>query len=164
MLPLRIMRSRPNPGWSTSSMTAPSWPAISTCPKIAPRRPLLSRFTAADGKPAAAPFTITGARFARNGYALFAVDYRLAKQGAHIPPPCTTPKRRLSSWAKAAEFDIDPDRIVLMGDSAGGYLAALLALAGDQLTSAYGDDPYAAKPINVKAVVGFYGIYDMLAQ
>ena len=38
-----------------------------------------------------------GPFLARNGYALFAVDYRLAKQGAHIPPPCTTPKRRFSS-------------------------------------------------------------------
>jgi acetyl esterase/lipase len=40
----------------------------------------------------------------------------------------------------------------------------MLALAGHQFTSAYRDDPNAGTPINVKAVVGFYGIYDMLAQ
>ena len=105
-----------------------------------------------------------GPFLARNGYALFAVDYRLAKQGTY-PAAVYDAKAAIQFVrAKAAEFDIDPDRIALMGDSAGGYLAALLALAGDQFTSAYGDDPYAAKPINVKAVVGFYGIYDMLAQ
>ena len=36
--------------------------------------------------------------------------------------------------AKAAEFGIDPDRIGLMGNSAGGHLSALVALAGDQFT------------------------------
>src|SRR6185437_9879529 len=36
--------------------------------------------------------------------------------------------------------------------------------AGDQFTSAYGNDPNAATPANVKAAVGFYGVYDMLAQ
>jgi len=51
-----------------------------------------------------------------------------------------------------------------MGDSAGGYLAAILALAGDRFASEYKDDANAAVPIDVKAVVGFYGIYDMLAQ
>jgi acetyl esterase/lipase len=53
--------------------------------------------------------------------------------------------------------------IGLMGDSAGGQLAALLALAGDQFTSAYHDDANAAAAVQVKAVVGFYGIYDLLA-
>jgi acetyl esterase/lipase len=43
-------------------------------------------------------------------------------------------------------------------------LAALLALTGDRFTSAYRDDLHAATDINVKAVVGFYGIYEMLAQ
>jgi len=66
--------------------------------------------------------------------------------------------------AKAASFDIDPDRIGLIGDSAGGHLACLLALAGDQFTTAYRDDANAATPANVKAVVAFYGVYDMMAQ
>src|SRR4029079_18266040 len=34
----------------------------------------------------------------------------------------------------------------------------------DQFTSAYRSDPNADTPANVKAVVGFYGVYDMLAQ
>lgn len=52
-----------------------------------------------------------------------------------------------------------------MGDSAGGqHLAALLALAADRFTEAHGVDAKAAIRMDVKAVVGFYGIYDMLAQ
>jgi dipeptidyl aminopeptidase/acylaminoacyl peptidase len=39
-----------------------------------------------------------------------------------------------------------------------------VALAGDQFNSAYRDDANAAVPANVKAVVGFYGVYDLLAQ
>jgi acetyl esterase/lipase len=66
--------------------------------------------------------------------------------------------------ARAAEFDIDPDRIGLMGASSGGQLAALTALAGDQYTSAYRDDANAAVAADVKAVVVFYGVFDMLAQ
>ena len=66
--------------------------------------------------------------------------------------------------AKAAEFDLDPDRIGLIGDSAGAHLAALVALAGDQYASAYRDDANAAVPANVKCMVGFYGVYDMYAQ
>jgi acetyl esterase/lipase len=53
-----------------------------------------------------------------------------------------------------------------MGDSAGAHLAGLVGLAGSEplFSSAYRDDPNAAVPVNVKAVVGFYGVYDMLTQ
>ena len=105
-----------------------------------------------------------GPFLARNGYALFAIEYRLGKAGAY-PAAVYDAKAAIQFVrAKAGEFDIDPDRIGLMGDSAGAYLAAMLALAGDQFTSAYRNDPRAGIPIDVKAVIGFYGIYDMLAQ
>jgi acetyl esterase/lipase len=66
--------------------------------------------------------------------------------------------------AKASEYDLDPDRIGLIGDSAGAHLASLVALAGDQFNTAYRDDANAAVPTNVKCVIGFYGVYDMHAQ
>jgi acetyl esterase/lipase len=105
-----------------------------------------------------------GPFLARNGYALFAVDYRLGKPGRY-PAAVEDAKAAVQFVrARAEEFHVDPQRIGLMGDSAGGHLAALLALAADRFTEARGDNPDAALPIGVKAVVGFYGIYDMLAQ
>jgi acetyl esterase/lipase len=105
-----------------------------------------------------------GPFLARNGYAVFAIEYRLGKPGVY-PAAVYDAKAAIQFVrAKAADFGIDPDRIGLMGDSAGGHLSALLALAGDQFTAAYRDDPNAATPANVKAVVAFYGVYDMMAQ
>ena len=105
-----------------------------------------------------------GPFLARNGYALFTVDYRLGKPGRY--PAAVQDARAAVQFvrAKADEFHIDAERIALMGDSAGGHLAALLALAADRFTAAHGDDANATIPVDVKAVVGFYGIYDMLAQ
>jgi acetyl esterase/lipase len=111
-----------------------------------------------------ASYRYWGLFLARNGYAVFAIDYRLGKPGVY-PAAVYDAKAAIQFVrAKAAEFDIDPDRIGLIGDSAGGQLAALIAVAGDQFTTAYRDDANAAVPANVKAVVGFYGVYDMLAQ
>jgi acetyl esterase/lipase len=105
-----------------------------------------------------------GPFLARHGYAVFAIEYRLGKPGVY-PAAVYDAKAAIQFVrAKAATFDIDPDRIGLIGDSAGSHLAALLALAGDQFTTAYRDDPNAATPANVKAVVAFYGVYDMMAQ
>jgi acetyl esterase/lipase len=54
----------------------------------------------------------------------------------------------------------------MIGDSAGGHLSALVALAGEEplYSSEYKSDPNASVSSKVKAVVGFYGVYDMLAQ
>jgi acetyl esterase/lipase len=105
-----------------------------------------------------------GPFLARNGYAVFSIEYRLGKSGVY-PAAVYDAKAAIQFVrAKAVAFGIDPDRIGLIGDSAGGHLAALVALAGDQFTAAYRDDTNAATPANVKAVVAFYGVYDMLAQ
>ena len=105
-----------------------------------------------------------GLFLARNGYAVFAVDYRLGKDGKYPAAVYDTKAAVQFVRAKAADFNLDPDRIGLIGDSSGAHLAALVALAGDQFNSAYRDDATAAVSADVKLVVGFYGEYDLFAQ
>jgi acetyl esterase/lipase len=109
-----------------------------------------------------------GPHLAKNGYAVFAVSYRLSKPGAKTFPGAVYDVKSAIQFvrANAAQLGVDPDRIALMGDSAGAHLVSLTALAGDEplFSSEYRSDPHAATPANVKAVVGFYGVYDMQAQ
>lgn len=105
-----------------------------------------------------------GLFLARNGYAVFAIDYRLGKDGVYPAAVYDAKAAVQFVRAKAADYDLDPDRIGLIGDSAGAHLAALVALAGDQYNAAYRDDGNATVAANVKALVGFYGVYDLHAQ
>ena len=105
-----------------------------------------------------------GPFLARNGYAVFSIDYRLGKVGTYPGSVYDLKAAIQFVRAKAAELGLDPERIGLMGDSAGAHLAALVALAPDQFEAEYRGDPNSAVSSNVKAVVGFYGAYDMLAQ
>ncbi|MDQ2805992.1 MAG: alpha/beta hydrolase [Chloroflexota bacterium] len=64
------------------------------------------------------------------GYAVAAVDYRLAPRYPW-PAPINDAKCALRFLrSHAAQYQIDPDHIGVWGDSAGGHLAALLGLAG----------------------------------
>jgi acetyl esterase/lipase len=105
-----------------------------------------------------------GLFLARAGYAVFSIDYRLGKSGTYPRAVYDTKAAIQFVRAKAADYNLDSDRIGIIGDSAGAHLAALVALAGDQFNSAYRDDANADVPANVKAMIGFYGVYDMLAQ
>ncbi len=122
------------------------------------------------GWQAGAPSTYQywGPYLAKNGYAVFAISYRLSKPGAKSYPQAVYDVKAAIQYvrANAAELGVDPARIGVMGDSAGAHLASLVALAGDEpiFSSDYRNDPHAATPANVKAVVGFYGVYDMHAQ
>ena len=105
-----------------------------------------------------------GPFLARNGYVVLSIDYRLGKAGAYPGAVYDVKAAIQFVRAKASDLGVDPDRIGLMGDSAGAHLVALMALAGNEFFSAFRDDPHAAAAANVKAVVAFYGVYDMLAQ
>jgi acetyl esterase/lipase len=105
-----------------------------------------------------------GLFLARAGYAVFAIEYRLGKPGVYPAAVYDTKAAIQFIRAKAAELDLDADRIGIVGDSAGAHLASLVALAAEQYTSTYRDDANAAVSANVKCVVGFYGVYDMHAQ
>ncbi len=113
-------------------------------------------------------YTNWGNYLARNGYAVFAIEYRLMKPGVKSWPGAVYDTRAAVQFlrAEAAEFGLDAERVGLIGDSAGAHLSALAALAGKEplFSSQYLSDRHAATPAEVKVVVGFYGVYDMLAQ
>jgi acetyl esterase/lipase len=105
---------------------------------------------------------------ARNGYAVFAIRYRLAKPGAGSYPAAVYDVKAAVQFvrAKAAELGFDPTRVALAGASAGAHLASLVGIAGSepQFSTQYRDDPNAAVPADVKVVISYYGVYDMQAQ
>lgn len=113
-------------------------------------------------------YTHWGHYLAKHGYAVFAIDYRLMKPGFSPWPGVVGDCKEAVRYvrANAGELDLDPERIGLIGNSAGAHLAALVALAGDEPLFAADDrgDRYAATPPHVAAVIGFYGVYDMAAQ
>jgi acetyl esterase/lipase len=92
-------------------------------------------------------------RVAAAGFVVVAADYRLSGE-ARFPAQLEDVYRALD-WviANGAEHGADADRILLWGDSAGGHLACLAALA------AMGETPRA----QIRGVVAWYPITDLPA-
>jgi acetyl esterase/lipase len=108
-----------------------------------------------------------GPYLAARGYVAFAIDYRLSS-----PTQSTWPQALLDCKAAiqylrgdAAELGIDPERIGVAGDSAGGALAALLGTTQDmpEFANKYPHDTYGAVSTHIKAAVPVYGVFDMMA-
>jgi acetyl esterase/lipase len=66
--------------------------------------------------------------FTARGFCAFVVSYRLTSNGYVLPVPLLDARRAIQAVrANAREYFINPNRIVLIGFSAGGHLAALAA-------------------------------------
>src|SRR5436190_3058667 len=82
----------------------------------------------------------------QTGMAWFTIDYRLAPK--HPYPAARVDVESAVQWVKAnaRQYKVDPNKIVLMGESAGGHLVNLVGVKND---------------VGVAAVVCFYGPIDM---
>jgi acetyl esterase len=80
------------------------------------------------------------------GIAWFSIDYRLAPQWKH--PAAAEDVEAAVRWvqANAKQWNVDPKRLALMGESAGGHLVAFVGARGK---------------VKLKAVVDFYGPNDL---
>ncbi len=94
--------------------------------------------------------------FARNGYVVASIEYRTSNE-APFPAQlmdCKSAIRYLRAHAK--EYCIDPDRIFVMGESAGGTMACLLGTTADHPEFEQGD--WLDYSSAVQGVVDFYGV------
>lgn len=92
--------------------------------------------------------------FAKRGYAVAGVDYSTLP-ATRWPEQITEVRAAIRFLrARAKEFQIQPDNIALMGESAGGYLAALSGLLGDACQWDSGEN--LDQSAGVKAVVPWY--------
>ena len=98
-------------------------------------------------------------RFARKGYVVAVVEYRPSTV-APFPAQVTDTKSAIRFLIKnATTYSIDPDRIVLWGDSSGGHTAAMTGVTLDDPNLS--EESPVDEPIRLKAVVDFYGPIDV---
>lgn len=94
------------------------------------------------------------------GYAVASMGYRYSSE-AKFPAQVEDCKAAIR-WlrANAARFALDPERFAVFGESAGGYLAAMLGTTGDVKEFDVGEN--LDQSSRVQAVIDFYGPTDFL--
>jgi len=94
---------------------------------------------------------------ASHGWVCISADYRLSPR-ATFPEPLIDLKHALR-WIReqGPAYGVDPDFVVVTGGSAGGHLAALVALTTNDPAYQPG---FEHVDTSVRACVAFYGVYD----
>jgi acetyl esterase/lipase len=107
-----------------------------------------------------------GTYLAERGFALFATDRRHFQLHEPAFPGVIEDFQAAVRYVRshAAELNIDPQRIATMGDSSGGYIAALAGLVGDTAMGQKAEGESQATSCAVKAVIAVYGVFDLAAE
>lgn len=97
--------------------------------------------------------------FAENGYVVASITYRVAPT-AQFPAPVEDVKTAIRYLrANADKFNIDKERIGIIGGSAGGYLSSFAAVTGG--TRAFDKGENLDEASTVACAVNLYGIADL---
>lgn len=102
------------------------------------------------------------ARFlASMGYTTATASYRLcAKSGPQFPAPIQDAVAALKFFrARAADYELDPARIAVGGESAGGHIALMVGLTQD--AALLTDDSLPGISTSVSAIINIYGPTDL---
>ena len=102
--------------------------------------------------------------FAKKGYMTATVSYRLLKDGPY--PACAEDITDAVQWffRNGEKFGYDPDRIALIGGSAGAHLALLAAYEWKKPGISADTGKVPLVPHRIKAVVDIYGPIDLTTE
>jgi acetyl esterase/lipase len=94
--------------------------------------------------------------FVEHGFVVANVEYRLAQSAT--APAAVNDVLGAAKWFRdrAADYKVDPNQIIVTGDSAGGHLAMMVGMAPESA----GLGP----SIKIAAIINFYGISDVPDQ
>jgi acetyl esterase/lipase len=101
-------------------------------------------------------------RLAGAGFAVASIEYRLSETATY--PAAVRDVVAALQWVHANDpgWNVDPDRVALVGGSAGAHLASLVAGAPDH--PPFQPATGAGETAPVDALVGHYGIYDLRSR
>lgn len=97
--------------------------------------------------------------FARKGYVVASVEYRISSEAEFPGALCDVKAAIRYLKAHAGDYCIDPERVVIMGESAGGALASLVGTTGGYEEFEQGD--FLEYSSTVNAVIDYYGLVDI---
>ncbi len=97
--------------------------------------------------------------FAEKGYVVAAVEYRVAPTSAF--PACLQDAKSAIAWLRvhAHEYSIDPDRIGVIGASAGGYIASMMAVTSGQ--DVFSNQDHTPQSSSIRCAVSLFGVTDL---
>ena len=100
---------------------------------------------------------------AAHGYVCFSINYRLVKAPANPWPACYDDCQRAVRWvrAHAADYNLDPDKLGVLGASAGGHLVAMLGATDTRDNSDADLAKFSSRPT---CVVDLFGPVDFTAD
>lgn len=96
--------------------------------------------------------------YVQMGWNAVNVEYR--PSGVALAPAAIEDARCALRWVvqNAKQYNVDPDRIVVTGQSAGAHLALMTGLVPE--SAGFDHNCPGVQPLKVAAVVSWYGIYD----
>lgn len=99
------------------------------------------------------------AEFARRGYVIAIVEYRPSSV-AKFPAQLQDAKTAIRFMRQNAQrYHVDPDNLIIWGDSSGGHTALMVGLTQDH--AELDTDELKGYPIEVNAVIDFFGPTDI---
>ncbi|WP_053228473.1 alpha/beta hydrolase [Spirochaeta cellobiosiphila] len=104
---------------------------------------------------------ITRNYLANHGYAVVSAQYRVIGEGLYKDAVADVNDAIRYVKSHAPKYNMDPERIVLLGNSAGGYMVSLATISANRENKDFRGESNLEYSTEVKGVINLYGLSDL---